>query len=195
MKIIVIGAGIGGLAAYHALRKYLPTVIVKVYEAYPSPSSTASVIGGGIGLAPNGQRVIADISSEAIAYIRCRGFQSSGYTFRNEKGKLLGRKSIQPKEEDFGQMMIARAVVQESLLIGVDEDAVYWGRKVVSVKETIEGVEVVFEDGMIEHCDLVVGADGVHSTCRDAIFGKTEYQPRYEYVITWSSHLATPNLT
>ena len=47
MKIIIVGGGIGGLAAYHALRKHLadasPPVSIVVFESHESIVSTSSV--------------------------------------------------------------------------------------------------------------------------------------------------------
>ncbi|KAK0503770.1 hypothetical protein EDD18DRAFT_1344677 [Armillaria luteobubalina] len=46
---------------------------------------------------------------------------------------------------------------------------VEWGRRVALVKETEDAVQVVFEDGAIETCDLIM------------LFGPGSYQPQYEY--------------
>ncbi|KAL0058965.1 hypothetical protein AAF712_014333 [Marasmius tenuissimus] len=184
MKIIIIGGGIGGLAAYHALRKHLPpTTTITVYEAYPSSHSTTTVIGGGLGLQPNGQRAIAAISPGALEYIRSRGVECSAFTFRNEKGKTLGVMKVGDKEKHgFGSMMAPRAVVHEGLLVGADMEKnadVKWGKKVKEVRELDDRVEVVFEDGSMDTCDLVIGADGVRSVCKEALFAK-EYPPQYD---------------
>ncbi|KDQ63004.1 hypothetical protein JAAARDRAFT_53236 [Jaapia argillacea MUCL 33604] len=72
MKIIVIGAGIGGCSAFLFLHKYLnhtyttssvssplssPHQII-LLEAHPNPLVTQKHIGGGLGLAPNGLRAL-----------------------------------------------------------------------------------------------------------------------------------------
>ncbi|KAJ7590619.1 hypothetical protein C8J56DRAFT_887193 [Mycena floridula] len=180
MKITIIGGGVGGLAAYLALRKHLPSdVILQLYEAYPSPKG---LLGGGLGLAPNGQRVIAGLSPEGIKHILDHSFVAPAFVFRDEKGKILGKKEWDAKRYGFGQVMTARAIVHEALLIAVGEnnDSVQWNKRVVSVKETVEGVEVQFEDGTKEMSDLIIGADGVRSLCREAIFGEDKYQPEYD---------------
>ena len=92
MKIVIIGGGIGGLVTYHALRKHLadadPSISVKLVESHPS-SNTSRMIGGGLGLAPNGIRAIASIAPEAAAYINERGFLGDVMSFRNSNGRLL----------------------------------------------------------------------------------------------------------
>jgi 2-polyprenyl-6-methoxyphenol hydroxylase-like FAD-dependent oxidoreductase len=76
-------------------------------------------------------------------------------------------------------MFIARSAVHLAVLQQVPKEAVEWGKKVVSVTETEQGVEVQFEDGHKETADLVVGADGVRSRVRQSILGKT-YDAHYE---------------
>ncbi len=74
MKVIIVGGGIGGLATYHALQTYLPSnVSVEVYESYPSPNTTISSIGGGIGIIPNGLRALNAISPASVLYLRAHG--------------------------------------------------------------------------------------------------------------------------
>lgn len=184
MNIIIVGGGVGGVAAYLALEKHLsdasPPVTIKIYEAYPDPASTTSVIGGGLGLAPNGLRAISSFCPDAVKNIEAQGFHGSVMTLRNSQGKLLGHLTSGKKGRyGFDQMFLARAAVHEALLNELPQTAVGWGKKVKSLKETEEGVEVQFEDGSVEHADLVIGADGVRSRVREGILGggyEAEYQ-------------------
>ncbi len=56
---------------------------------------------------------------------------------------------------------------------------VHWNMRVKRVWETDDAAHVEFEDGTVETCDLLVGADGLRSKSRDALFGE-EYSPSYE---------------
>jgi 2-polyprenyl-6-methoxyphenol hydroxylase-like FAD-dependent oxidoreductase len=194
-RIVIIGAGIAGLSTYHALRKYLPPQIypslqIVIYESHSSPTATTSLIGGGLGLAPNGFRALNAISPEAVKFIEERGFECKEFVMRNQKGGKLGSMKHweggtvgENGERGFGMVMAARGDVHRSLLRESDgenvEDVVQWGRKLKEVREEEDRVELVFEDGEVEVCDLVIGADGAWSKCRDAIFGE-DYQPKYE---------------
>ncbi|KZT52084.1 FAD/NAD(P)-binding domain-containing protein [Calocera cornea HHB12733] len=51
--------------------------------------------------------------------------------------------------------------------------SVHWGKKFVGLREDGELVYAKFEDGSEVQGDLLVGADGIHSTVRDTLFGKT----------------------
>ncbi|KAJ6577479.1 hypothetical protein B0H19DRAFT_1207920 [Mycena capillaripes] len=184
MKIIIVGGGIGGIAAYHALRKHLadasPPVSIIVLEAHESIVSTSAAIGGGLGLAPNGLRAISSISPDAAAYIEERGFAGEVMTFRNSKGTLLGRfRAGRKARYGLGELMLPRATVHDALLQELRPGAVAWGTKVRYVKEDGDGVEVTLEDGTVERADFVIGADGVRSVVREAIFGQ-RYTATYE---------------
>ncbi|KAJ7760707.1 hypothetical protein DFH07DRAFT_867829 [Mycena maculata] len=199
MKIIIVGGGIGGLAAYLALRKHLadasPPVTILVFEAHKSITSISSTIGGGLGLAPNGLRAISRISPDAAAYIEERGFAGEVMTFRNSHGALLGRLRIGRKARyGIGELMLPRATVHDALLQELRPGAVSWGSRVRYVKENRDGVEVTLEDGTVETADLVIGADGVRSVVREAVFGQ-RYDAKYEHLTGVGGFLPVSSLS
>nr|AGK29866.1 FAD-binding protein [Volvariella volvacea] len=186
MKIAIVGAGIGGLAAYHALKKHLiddahdSNVEIKIYESHSSPTSTTSIIGAGLGLAPNGIRAIASLSPDAATYIQERGFPGAEMTFRNSKGVKLGCLwSVRKERYGHSQLMLPRAAVHEALLQDIPSGVAVWGARVKDIRENEEGVEIEFEDGSVENVDLVVGADGVRSVIRECIFSG-QYPAEYD---------------
>ena len=206
MKIIIVGAGIGGLSAYLALKKHLSSLFnsgnltIVLVEAYPSPSQhTYSLIGSGLGLAPNGQRAIASVSHDgaALAYIQSYAYtKGSHMTFRNAKGKALGSMRLGSSERyGYAMCMLPRAIVHDALLKEIDEKDVRWGCKVVGVREadgSESGILVEFEDGTKETADLVIGADGVRSIVQRCLFSGN-FPPVYEYVIFTSNWFNFPS--
>lgn len=176
MKIVIVGAGIGGLSTYLSLHKFvspsLPSLTVTIYESHKSSSSTNFNFGGGMGLAPNGLRAIGSICPDAARYIQDRGYPGALFTIRNASGRLLGNLSMGRSERygGYGTLMLRRAVVHRALLDQIPDEAVVWGKKVTSVEELKDCVRVVFEDETKEIADLVIGADGVRSVVREHIF-------------------------
>ncbi|KAJ4479029.1 hypothetical protein J3R30DRAFT_3473582 [Lentinula aciculospora] len=181
MKIIIIGAGVGGLATYHAIRKHLPSATVEIYDAHPSPLQSDKIIGGGISVGPNGQRTMATIAPSALSSIRDHGFEFSTFAFTNQDGKLLGEFPFGSKERyKYGQIMTTRSMVNKALLLedGEMDGKVHWNLKVTRVWETDDAAWAQFEDGTAQKCDLLIGADGARSQTRNALFGE-EYKPYY----------------
>ena len=203
MKILIVGAGIGGLSTYIALHKHLlplvPSCSIRLVESHAflsgptgkaSPlASTSTIVGAGIGLAPNGLRAIHSISPKAAQYITDRAFTDGAEKFvlRSSSGATLGVFAGGSKERygGFGMAMVPRGVVFDALMqafqeLGRGEACIEWGRKVVAVKEFgAEGVEVEYADGTKEVVDLVIGADGVRSQVRDSLF-EGKYPAEYE---------------
>ena len=71
VDIIIIGAGIVGLTMGLALEKYCPTLNVEIYE---QAHKFQDGIGAGIGMYPNGLRVLHDISIQLVTKIQHYGY-------------------------------------------------------------------------------------------------------------------------
>ena len=199
MKILIVGAGIGGLSTYIALHKHLlplvPSLSIRLVESHAflsgpkaSPLASAStIIGAGLGLAPNGLRAIHSLSPRASQYIIDRAFVDGAekIVVRSSSGSTLGAFIGGSKERyGFNMTMVPRGVVFEALMqafqeLGRGDACIEWSRKVVAVKEGAEGVEVEYADGAKEVVDLVIGADGVRSRVRHSLFNG-KYPAQYE---------------
>ncbi|KAK0701242.1 hypothetical protein B0H67DRAFT_524238 [Lasiosphaeris hirsuta] len=208
MKIIITGAGIAGLSTYLHLRKHLPNPpgdspdsqhTIHIYESHhartssnPQPpetfdtlSSSTALVGGGLGVSPNGMRVLHDLSPQLHAAVATQGYPCENFIFMGQNGWTLGVQrtgdkggfeGLEGREEVC--VALSRGGLWKCLMDEVGEGVVRY-RKVVSVRERENGGGVVvFEDGGEEGADLVVGADGVRSVVRSGLFGAS-YGPVY----------------
>ena len=71
LDVAIIGAGIVGLTMALALEKYCPNLKIEIYEQAPSFKDG---VGAGIGMYPNGLRVLQDISKSLVQKIQHYGY-------------------------------------------------------------------------------------------------------------------------
>jgi 2-polyprenyl-6-methoxyphenol hydroxylase-like FAD-dependent oxidoreductase len=201
MKIIIVGAGVAGLCTYLYLRKNLPSNIdITIYEShhsradtdmsndeitFESLSNSTQLVGGALGVGPNGMRILNDLDPTIHDEVVHQGFVVHNALFRSARGWTLSTIGWgdQRQPEEFC-VSIARHRLWAILKSKIGEGVIKYRRvKKVNAKEG-GGAVVCFEEGVNDEvADLVIGADGVKSTVRRAIFGD-EYGPVYEYVVS-----------
>lgn len=186
MKIIIIGAGIGGLTTAIALIQ--KGFSVEIYEA----SQELLPVGAGIVLASNVLQILERLNM--LADIQARGEMLHAMNITDGKGKLIQKADLKKVEEKFGKgvLGIHRARLQAGLLANLPENIVHLGKKSVSITQNKDKVTVVFEDGTQAEGDICIGADGLRSVVRKSIFG--EIPLRYSGQTCWRgiSKMALP---
>jgi salicylate hydroxylase len=174
-KVVVIGGGIGGLAAALALLKR--GIDVELYEQAPELKE----VGAGIQIGPNGTRVLYALGlEEALAEIRALPVSrelrhwSTGETWTwFELGDTLVKRFGTP------HLAFHRSDLHAALTNAVrtlKADVIALNKKCVAIAQDAGSVEVRFEDGTSASAPFVIGADGIHSTVRAALFGADEVE-------------------
>ncbi|MBK44559.1 MAG: monooxygenase [Roseovarius sp.] len=173
MKIAVIGAGIGGLAAARALA--LRGADVTVLE---QAAETAEV-GAGLQISPNGFAVLAALGlGEALRSVRGRAVQLVDYRGAGILALDLGRLARA------GYHFVHRADLIDLLAEGARAADVR-----VRLLQKVTGVQpgprprVETGSGAVFEADLVIGADGLHSVARRALNGITA--PFFTRQVAW----------
>jgi len=169
-KILIAGAGIGGLTAASCLMK--AGYDVEVYEQAPELSE----IGAGIQLSANAMHVLNYLGlGEIIAKLSVR---PGAYVFRlHDTGEIIGQFPLADEHERLNGApynQLHRADLHDSLAAKAREfnkDVVRLNRRVAGFTENAAGVELFFADGSSAKGDLLIGADGVKSTVRKQIAG------------------------
>lgn len=176
MKVIIIGAGIGGLTLAIALQQR--NITYEIYDAAPGNKA----VGAGIMLGTNAMKVYGRLGLSAI--LESRGSLPDRYSIRDHKRnvlKVIDNKWLQERY-DHKSLMIHRAALQDELINAV-QASVHWGKKCVQVEETPTQASVQFEDGSMASGDILVGADGIRSTVREQCVVKAQY--RYSGQTCW----------
>ena len=169
-KILIAGAGIGGLTAASCLMK--AGYDVEVYEQAPELSE----IGAGIQLSANAMHVLNDLGlGKAIAGLSVR---PGAYVFRlHDTGEIIGQFPLADEHERLNGApynQLHRADLHDLLAAKArdfNKDVVRLNRRVAGFKESDAGVELFFADSSRARGDLLIGADGVKSAVRAQIAG------------------------
>lgn len=181
MKIIVAGAGIGGLTA--ALCLHENGFEVQVFELI----GLLQPLGVGINVMPHGAAILHKLGlGEALGEMAIR---TRAVEYRTRFGHLI---QSDPRSVEAGfeypQYSIHRGELQFLLLDAVRErlgaDAVTMGKGVTGFTQNESSVQVIFADGMALKGDLLIGADGFRSKVR-AQLHPHEGSAHYEGTMMW----------
>jgi 2-polyprenyl-6-methoxyphenol hydroxylase-like FAD-dependent oxidoreductase len=159
-RVLVVGAGIAGLAAARALRAWGATVEIVERAGVPGAD------GAGIYLPGNASRALDALGLRAPVVAASVPIQRQ--RFLNHRGRVLADIDVADVWRGVGPCLsLGRATLHEVLLDGARGVPIRWG----CTPAAIAADEVGFSDGTTRRYDLVIGADGVHSSVRRMIFG------------------------
>lgn len=186
MKILIVGAGIGGLFAGIALRE--AGFEVAVYERYPQPQP----VGAGLTLWANALKLFRRYGMLDSLLADAGTCEHS--EFRTAQGRTLARVSLQQLQQRYGLPTIClhRHIVADVLGDRFGGEHLHLGKELVAVENRGDQVRAHFADGETATADLLVGADGIHSTVRTALFpGVT---PGYDGQTVWRGMVTTADV-
>ncbi|KAK2002223.1 FAD/NAD(P)-binding domain-containing protein [Colletotrichum falcatum] len=166
MKVLVIGAGLGGLVCAIACRKEGFEVVVLERADRVTP------VGAGIQVPPNGARVARQLGY-LDRLLECATVLEAVEFRRYANGEHLHTLSEKDSQSDYGDpwMVVHRADIHAVLWqtckdLGVD---LCLGMSVERID--FENSIVHLEDGDDVQGDIIIGADGIYSVCRDQLLG------------------------
>lgn len=141
---MIVGAGIGGLAAAIALRR--AGWDVRVLEQAASPRE----LGFALALAPNALAALAELGLREL--VLSRGVPIRSFEVRRPDGRAMKR--IVLRGAAMQSIVLLRSALHGTLLDAVGSSSIVLGQRVT---------------GLTMSADVVVGADGVGSTIRRAL--------------------------
>jgi 2-polyprenyl-6-methoxyphenol hydroxylase-like FAD-dependent oxidoreductase len=183
---LVIGGGIAGPVAAMALQK--AGIDAVVYEAHASSAGDA---GGGLTLAPNGLDALDVIGVGGL--VRPAGTPVTGIVMQDWKGKPLGEFGNPPgvpPMQFFYRGDLYRMLHEEAARRGI---RIEHGKRLADATQTADGVIARFDDGTEAAGDILIGADGIHSTVRTLIDADAP-DPGYTGLISFGARVANPGV-
>lgn len=166
-EIAIVGAGIAGLAASAALRRF--GIESTIYEQ----AAAFARVGAAIQLTPNAMKVLRGLGLEervrAAAFAPEVGYnrdwQTGEVTFLHPMGAETETRYGAP------DLSMHRAVLHNALASLVPADRIRFGCRLAGLDTTPDGIRLRFGDGSEARADAVIGADGIHSIVRRTLFG------------------------
>jgi salicylate hydroxylase len=192
MKIIIIGAGLGGLTAASALldRGFDVTVLeqaaqLKEIGAGVQLSSNATGVLYRLGLGPALEKIASEPAGKRVR------LWNTGQSW-----PLFDLGAISRERFGYPYFTLHRADLHTVLADGVRQrnpNAIRLGVKVARHEQHGDGrVTVHGANGDSWTADLVIGADGVHSRTREALFGPDA--PRFSGIMAWRGVIRAADL-
>ncbi|MFD5321208.1 FAD-dependent monooxygenase [Streptomyces sp. NPDC127098] len=157
---LVIGGGVTGPVTAMALRR--AGVDATVYEAYPRRSEG---IGGTLSIAPNGLAALELVGARAAVEAVSEPIPWTAMSFGRRKVRFPQLEDV-PAQRQILRDDLHRVLHDTAVAEGI---RIEHGKRLESVEEHADGVTARFADGTTATGDILVGADGVHSTVRGLI--------------------------
>jgi salicylate hydroxylase len=174
--VVIAGGGIVGLVLAMSLKKQLGIVP----EIYEKTSTFGGEAGAGLGMYPNGLRVIRDISPDLLAAVRKAGHPYMYRRWERHNGTeiMTAEESVlSGGDSDLDSIGIRRSSLQNvlydyALSQGI---SITFSKATVSARNRDDGlVDVHFADGTSRRTRVLFGADGGKSKVRSAVAGLDE---------------------
>ncbi len=193
LSIGICGGGVGGLAAAIALRQ--AGHAVEIFEQ----AASFQRVGADVNLTPNAVRALDGLgvvpalreTAAEPTYRISRMWDTGAETSRLEMAEAAKRR--------YGalQLTIHRADLLEALRRRLPADVIKLGHRVTAIARAGGAITVKFAAGGTRALQVLIGADGIHSPTRTALFGPEH--PQFTGLVSYRSvvdrgRLAVPNL-
>ncbi|MDR5825936.1 FAD-dependent monooxygenase [Caballeronia sp. LZ043] len=181
-RIAIVGGGLAGTATANALKTF--GIDAELFEAAPALGE----IGAAVSCSPQAVKALWGLG--ARERVDAVGHRSPGeYTRNMQTGEFLEFRDRFKLAEKWGAPYYSfhRADLLDALASTLDPEHIHLGHRLVGATPRADGVELAFENGARVEAEYVIGADGVKSVLRQALYGNDN--PSYTGQMAWRSLL------
>ena len=189
---IVVGAGIGGLTTALAMARAGRDVLVL------EQAEQLGEVGAGVQLSPNASRVLYSLGLRE--QLEACAFRPQAIEARSSVGRLVFRERLGAyavSRYGFPYLHLHRADLHAVLAEAVAADPrieLRLGARCDRVSsDSISPSAVLAGSGERLETELLIGADGIHSAVREALFGSA--QPRFTGNVAWRALIPVDELS
>ncbi|KAG7425235.1 FAD-dependent monooxygenase andE [Fusarium oxysporum f. sp. raphani] len=167
-RVVIVGASVAGLSLANMLQAN--AIDFLVLEAYPT---VAPQVGASIGLLPHGNRILDQLGLYKKVMQIAPPIQI--FNFRDTNGQILARHPGMDERlverHGYPMVFLDRQMLLKVLYDNIkDKSKILTNKRVVRTELANGGVHAVTSDRTIIAGDILVGADGVHSTVRSEMW-------------------------
>jgi len=168
-RILVVGAGVAGPAVCYWLQRFgFSPVLIENSPDIRKGGQALDIRGVAISMVK--KMDIYEQICNLRTQVECgRYVDVEGKTLHEEQGESFGFRQGEEVE-------IVRGDLVEILMKSIKTVPCFFNQSIESIEQNDDGVVVHFRDGRAERYDLVIGADGIHSATRRAVFSEDEYK-------------------
>ncbi|KAG0332701.1 hypothetical protein BG000_009811 [Podila horticola] len=163
-KILIVGAGVGGLMLGFCLEQAgIDYVILDKMRGPPTTKSTIQMTGNTLraieqlGLLEEVMRIAKPVSSIVL---------------RRPNMSTVGKIDTMYLKERYGHhsCIVQRSELCQLLVSRMPQEKIQWDRRVLEVVSGDAGVQCRCSNGHVEQADILIGADGAHSSIRQNLY-------------------------
>lgn len=179
MNVLICGGGVGGLAAGLALLRQGHSV--RIFER----SRQFGRVGADVNLTPNAVHALDGLGlGEALRAAAARPtHRISKMWDTGEETSRLPMSDAAEARYGAPQLAIHRADLLAALEAALPAGTIRFGADVVAIGQDTGGVSLTLADGEVVTGEVLVGADGIHSRVRAALFGPDT--PEFTGLVSW----------